>query len=305
MEASSQREIERALDMAKEFNLRAIIAGGEEADLVAARLKAENVPVLATLNFPRRPQASADADPEPLRMLRARVEAPKLAGKLQRAGVKFAFEDGGLSNWSDFLANAGRTVEGGLTQDQAIRALTASPAEILGVSDRLGTIEVGKIANLTVTRGDLFSGRVTEVFIDGVAMEIRAPAATSAASMASGVWQVTVTLDEGEKPVTLTLNQVGDQLRGTMQGSLGSNQLSDGSITTAGEVQFRATVTMGGGTEDARFSGTIDGNVIRGTVSIVGHPPGTFIGTRPGGGGGGRRGTPPPNHDRAVKGDGI
>ena len=108
---SREREIERALDLAKEFDLRPIIAGGEEADQVAARLKAENVPVLLSLNFPRRPQASPDADPEPLRTLRARVEAPKLAAKLQQAGVKFAFEDGGLSTWSDFLGNVARAVE--------------------------------------------------------------------------------------------------------------------------------------------------------------------------------------------------
>ena len=120
--ASSQREIERALDLAKEFNLRPIIAGGEEADRVAARLKAENVPVLLSLNFPRRPQASADADPEPLRVLRARVDAPKLAAKLQQAGVKFAFEDGGLTNWSDFLGNVARSVDNGLSADQAVRA---------------------------------------------------------------------------------------------------------------------------------------------------------------------------------------
>ena len=283
MEAGTQREIERALDLAKEFNLKAIIAGGEEADKVAARLKAENVPVLASLNFPRRPQQSADADPEPLRMLRARVEAPKLAAKLQQAGVKFAFEDGGLSNWSDFLANAGRTVEGGLTADQAVRALTLSAAEILGVSDRLGTIETGKIANLTVTRGDLFTGRVTQVFVDGAPVELRAPTNANAAGMANGAWQITVTLDEGEKPVTLTLTQAGDQLRGTLQGALGSAQIASGSISPAGELSFRATITMDAGTEEARFAGNIEGNVIRGTVQIVGHPQGTFVGSKPGG----------------------
>jgi hypothetical protein len=292
--ASSKREIERALDLAKEFNLRPIIAGGEEADLVAARLKAENVPVLLSLNFPRRPQASPDADPEPLRLLRARVEAPKLAAKLQQAGVKFAFEDGGLTNWTDFLANVGRSVEGGLTADQAVRALTLSPAEILGVSDRLGTIETGKVANLTVARGDLFSGRVTQVFIDGVPMEVHPPATANGGSIASGTWTLTVTLDEGEKPVTLALQQAGDQLRGTIQGSLGSGQISNGSVGAGGEVQFSASVTMASGTEQARFSGTITGNVMRGTVAIVGHPQGTFIGTKPEGGAGtGRRGRPP------------
>ena len=295
--ASSEREIERALDLAKEFNLRAIIAGGEEADRVAARLKAENVPVLLSLNFPRRPQASPDADPEPLRVLRARVEAPKLASKLQQAGVKFAFEDGGLTSWNDFLANVGRSVENGLTADQAIRALTLSPAEILGVSDRLGTIETGKVANLTIARGDLFTGRVTQVFVDGTAMEVH-PQAAGAASVASGTWTLTVTLDEGEKPVTLTLQQAGEQLRGTMQGALGSGQISNGSIGSGGEVQFTASVTMAAGTEEARFTGTITGNVVRGTVAIVGHPQGTFIGTKPDGGGNGRRGRPPQERGR-------
>jgi imidazolonepropionase-like amidohydrolase len=295
MEASSEREIERALDLAKEFNIHAIIAGGEEADKVAARLKAENVPVLISLNFPRRPQASPDADPEPIRVLRARVEAPKLAGKLAQAGVKFAFEDGGMSNWADFLTNAGRTSEGGLSADQTIRALTLSPAEILGVSDRLGTIESGKIANLTITRGDLFTGRVTHVFVDGVPIEVHAPAgANGAASVAGGTWTITVTSDEGEKSVTLALQQVGDQLRGTIQGALGSSQISNGSIGANGELQFTASVTMDAGTEEAKFSGTITGNVVRGTVAVVGHPQGTFVGSRPDAGqGGGRRGRPP------------
>jgi hypothetical protein len=295
MEASSEREIERALDLAKEFNIHAIIAGGEEADKVAARLKAENVPVLISLNFPRRPQASPDADPEPIRVLRARVEAPKLAGKLAQAGVKFAFEDGGMSNWADFLTNAGRTSEGGLSADQTIRALTLSPAEILGVSDRLGTIEAGKIANLTITRGDLFTGRVTQVFVDGIPVEVHAQStANGAASVAGGTWTITVTSDEGEKSVTLALQQVGDQLRGNIQGALGSSQISNGSIGANGELQFTASVTMDAGTEEAKFSGTISGNVVRGTVAVVGHPQGTFVGSRPDAGqGGGRRGRPP------------
>ena len=293
LEASSQREIERALDLAKEFNLRAIIAGGEEADRVAARLKAENVPVLLSVNFPRRPQASPDADPEPLRMLRARVDAPKLAAKLQQAGVRFAFEDGGLTNWPDFLGNVAHSVENGLTAEQAVRALTLSPAEILGVSDRLGTVETGKVANLAIARGDLFTGRVTQVFIDGVPMEVHPPAAAGG-SIASGTWTLTVTLDEGEKPVTLALQQAGDLLRGTIQGSLGSGQISNASIGSSGEVQFTASVTMASGTEEARFTGTINGNVMRGTVAIVGHPQGTFVGSKPdGGAGSGRRGRPP------------
>jgi len=246
--------------------------------------------VLISLNFPRRPQASPDADPEPLRVLRARVDAPKLAAKLQAAGVKFAFEDGRLTTWSDFLANAGRSVDAGLTADQAVHALTAAPAEIFGVSDRLGTIEAGKVANLAAVRGDLFGGRVTQIFVDGTPVEAQAPQTSGAANIAAGTWTVTVTLDEGEQPVTLALQQAGDQLRGNIQGALGSSQISNGSVDAAGAVQFTASVTMVAGTEEAKFSGSIAGNTIRGTVAIVGHPQGTFVGSRPGRGG---RGAPP------------
>jgi imidazolonepropionase-like amidohydrolase len=187
MVANSQREIERALDLAKEFGLRVIIAGGSEAYLVAGRLKAENVPVLLSINFPRRTAAPApDADPEPIRLLRERVEAPKGPGRLAAAGVKFAFQSGGITTWSEFDANVQRAVEGGLTADQAIKALTWQPAELFGVSDRLGSLEVGKIANLTVTKGDLTDKamRINQLFVDGrpIALHPAAPAAGAGGS---------------------------------------------------------------------------------------------------------------------------
>jgi len=178
MLANSEREISRALDLAEEFKLRLVIAGGREADRVADRLAKQKVPVLLSLNLPKRTTAAIpEADPEPLRVLRERVEAQQTAGKLAKAGVRFAFQSGSLTNMSDLLANASRTIENGLSQTDALRAFTIWPAEILGVQNQLGSIEAGKIANLTVVRGDLFdrNGRVTHVFIDGRPFEIKPP----------------------------------------------------------------------------------------------------------------------------------
>ncbi|MFX6281373.1 hypothetical protein ABTF86_20135, partial [Acinetobacter baumannii] len=77
------------------FNLKAIIAGGTEAWKVADRLRQQRVPVLVSLNFPRRTTApTPEADPEPLRVLRARVEAPRNPARLAAAGVQFAFHSG-------------------------------------------------------------------------------------------------------------------------------------------------------------------------------------------------------------------
>ena len=170
MLANSEREITRALDLAKEFKLRALIAGGREADRVADRLAKENVPVLLSLNLPRRTTtAIPEADPEPLRVLRERVEAQQTAAKLAKAGVRFAFESGSLTNMSELMANVAKVIENGLSTTDALRAFTIWPATILGVDNQLGSIESGKIANLTITRGDLFdrNTRVVHVFIDG------------------------------------------------------------------------------------------------------------------------------------------
>ena len=182
MLANSEREISRALDLASEFKLRLIIAGGREADRLTERLVKQNVPVLLSLNLPKRTTAALpEADPEPLRVLRERVEAQQTAGKLAKAGVRFAFESGSMTNISDLLVNAGKVIENGLTANDALRAFTIWPAEILGVQNQLGSIEAGKIANLTVTRGDLFdrNSRVAHVFIDGRPVEIKPAKDTS------------------------------------------------------------------------------------------------------------------------------
>ncbi len=168
--ANSRREIDRAIDLSKEFGFRLIVAGGSEAYLVADRLRAENVPVLLSINFPRRTAApTPDAEPEPTRLLRERVEMPKGPGRLSAAGVKFALQSGGITTWADFSANVKRAVDAGLAPDQAIRALTLLPAEIFGVSDRLGSLEAGKIANLTITRGET----VNQIFVDGRPITLR------------------------------------------------------------------------------------------------------------------------------------
>lgn len=292
MQADRAREIDRALDLAQEFNLQMIINGGLEADRVAARLKAMNVPVLLSLNFPRRTaSASPEADPEPLRVLRERVEAQKTAGRLAAAGVRFAFQSGGMNTMSDFLANAARAVEGGLPHDEAVRALTLRPAEILGVSNQLGSIEVGKIANLTVTRGDLLARdhRVTQVFIDGRQIEVRPAPAPAGGASAAGTWSLTVNLagsgnEKQEFGVTLTLQQQGERLSGSLQGQLGSGTITNGTITGS-DLNFTVPVTLpapASQTTDAIFNGTISGGQMSGNVQVVGRGSGTFTGTRAG-----------------------
>ena len=178
-----------------------------------------------------------------------------------------------------------KAVEVGLTRDQAIRALTLTPAELFGVADRVGSLEPGKIANLTVVRGDVFDpgSRVTQVFVDGRMMTVRPPTGSNAASAASGQWTITATFPEGDRTITLNMRQEGEVLRGSIQGALGSAEISNGSLSRD-SLRFTVPVTLQETSEEATFTGTLTGNVMRGTIQIIGHTPGTFIGTRPEGG---------------------
>ena len=180
-EAGLQREITRALDMAKEFNLSPIITGGTEADLAAAELKRANARVLFSLNYPVRPRTLAPDADEPVRELRLRAHAAKAPGELARAGIPFAFSGAGLVAPGDFVKNVARAVKDGLSEDAALRALTLDAAKIAGAADRIGSLEKGKIANIIVTDGDLFNERtrVRHVFVDGRMVNLDVPDAAA------------------------------------------------------------------------------------------------------------------------------
>ena len=286
MFANTEREISRALDLAAEFKLRLIIAGGRESERLTDRLVKQNVPVLLSLNLPKRTTAAIpEADPEPLRVLRERVAAQQTAGKLAKAGVRFGFQSGSLTNMSDLLANAARTIENGLPATDALRAFTIWPAQILGVENQLGSIEPGKIANLTVMRGDLFdrNSRIAHVFIDGRPVDLRPPErAAPGRNVLSGQWSVALNLGQDERTITLTLQQEGDRLTGSISGPLGAGEISNASTTSTGDVRFTVTLNVEGLTKEATFTGRFENNQIRGSVAIVGSAPGTFTATRSG-----------------------
>jgi imidazolonepropionase-like amidohydrolase len=177
--ANNAIQIVRAVRLADEWKVRVVLYGGQQGYEVAAALATSKIPVLVNLKWPER---AKDGDPDAeqnLRELRFRDRAPGTPAALAKAGVKFALYSGGLDGPNDIFKSVKRATDAGLTPDVALRALTLGAADILGLSDRLGSIAPGKIANLVVTDGDIFNEKtkVKHVFVDGRWFEIHEEAA--------------------------------------------------------------------------------------------------------------------------------
>ena len=160
-----------------------IIYGAREAyrPEAAELLKKANVPVLLSIHWPTPPARTSDSDDsnETLRTLIERDKAPSAPAVLQKAGVKFAFYSDGAESPRDFQRAVKKAIDAGLSREDALRALTLSPAEIYGIADRVGSIEKGKIANIVVTKGEIFDDgtQIVMVFVDGKKYTPEAPPA--------------------------------------------------------------------------------------------------------------------------------
>ncbi len=170
----------RALSLADEFSVNAWFRGSGFEYRILDQVREANRPLVLPLTYPSAPNV---ATPEQalgvsLEALRHWDLAPENPGRLADAGIRFALTADGLSNGTDFLRNLRTAVSRGLPADAALAALTTTPAELLGVQRTHGTVAPGKVANLVVARGDVFSneGQIVDVWIDGRRYEIDAEA---------------------------------------------------------------------------------------------------------------------------------
>ena len=160
--ANSVAQIEAALAFAKEAQLKITIVGGQDAWRMAQQLKQTDTPVIFALPTalpPRRddPYDSQFANP----------------ARLHEAGVRFCIARAGRESEAPHERTlpyeASMATAFGLPREEALKAVTLYPAQILGVADQLGSLEVGKAATLIVTNGDPldFPTNVELAFIDG------------------------------------------------------------------------------------------------------------------------------------------
>lgn len=157
--AELDRDIKAVVKFADDTKTKAIIYGGSEAWKSASLLSQKNIPVIFThiYGLPTREDDAYDS-------------LFDVAGKLQKAGVKFCISTGDNgAEARDLPYQAGITAAFGLSKEDALKSVTLYPAQILGVADKVGSLEAGKMANVVVTNGDILepTTKILHLFING------------------------------------------------------------------------------------------------------------------------------------------
>lgn len=178
-DAADELNALRAGAIAREFGLRFAVLGSGTEFRRLSEITALGAPFILPLQYPEAPNVASvhGAESVSLRDLQTWEQAPTNPRRLKEAGVEFALTSQRLRNRADFHRNLRDAVRHGLTEDDALAAVTTTPARMLGIDRLTGMIAPGMIANLVVMEQGLFAenGKVRDLWIAGRRFEINRP----------------------------------------------------------------------------------------------------------------------------------
>ncbi|HTD93160.1 MAG TPA: amidohydrolase family protein, partial [Chitinophagaceae bacterium] len=192
----------RADRIGDEFGVQYIIKGGGNEYQRIREMKATNATFIVPLNYP---QPQDVEDPNDARFvslsdLKSWEMAPTNAGALEKAGIPFCLTTSDLRSLRDFWTGLRKAMDYGLSEAKAMDALTKTPATLLGIYDKVGSLDAGKLANFLITNGPIFSEKTTILtnWVQGMKYEVKDDPAGIA-----GVYTLTVNTPTGTDNFTL------------------------------------------------------------------------------------------------------
>lgn len=216
LESSDLLATLRIHGLARELGLDVWVVGNGEEYRRLEAIRRSGLTHLLPVDFPEPPAVGEEDDLQVgLEDLRHWDRAPDNPRLLLAAGLTVALTTHRLDQPRDLHARVARAIERGLSREDALAAVTTTPARLLGIADRAGTVEPGKMANLVVVDGDLLVDKpeIREVWIDGRRYKVRDSDPPTVEP--AGAWDLQVETPEGSRiPVTLELSGPATDLGG-------------------------------------------------------------------------------------------
>ena len=293
-------EAHRAMALQKDLGFPIVLAGLKQGWDISDEIKSGNIPVLLSMDLPKEPKvekkkpskqgtASVDDDDESrgekerTALEKRQTEAYKKfcsqAAIFKEAGIPFSFSTMGTSA-KNVRENLRTMIKHGLSEEAALAALTTDAAKMLGLSQVMGTIEKGKIANLVISNKSYFEEKsnVRYVFVDGQLFEYEVKAKKKSGGKADenavakvvGTWEYTANTPGGESGGTIILKNNGGNLSGSItndQADGGERELENIEVD-GNEVTFDITVDAGGQTLSINIEMTVEDDTFEGSMNV-------------------------------------
>ena len=178
-DVNNRLDVLRVHKLGKEFGKSYIIKSGNEAYQRINEIKATGAPLIVPINFPAAYDVEDpyDAMQVTLAQMKHWELAPSNAARLAEAGITFALTASNLEKGTSFMGNLRKAIKNGLSETDALKALTSIPAELIGASEYLGSLESGKYANFLITSGPVFNKdtKIYHNWVKGQLYTIKSP----------------------------------------------------------------------------------------------------------------------------------
>ncbi len=295
-------ETQRIFTLKNDLGFPLIIADVKEGWPIVNKIKSYNSKVFLSLDLPeevkKEEKKDAKKDTTKAESKKAEVKKVKTASDLEKealekrkkdaialytsqalvfnkAGVEFGFSAFSAKT-KDIQPNLRRMIASGLSEDAALSALTVTPAKLLGLSDRMGTVDNGKMANLVVSDKPYFNekAKVRYVFVDGnlYKMEAKEVKKADAKVVAKGNWNYTTETPQGTGSGKIVINENGGAYTGTITSAATGVPTELRNISVDGNtLSFSYDYSMGGSTLKIDVTVKIDGDSFDGTLTAGQH----------------------------------
>ena len=318
-------DLHRVLAVQQELGFPMVLTGLTQSFDAVDKLKSASLPLLLTLELPKEPEDSKEEqspDSTEVALTDAAVELPQIeapdydadfrvssladvvaekenlearreiaykahvgnARLLESEGLTFGFSSGSVKP-GELLGNVRKMIKEGLSEDAALAALTTTPAQILGLTSSMGTVEEGKLGNLVVTKGSIFDekGEIRYVFVDGRKYEIEPPRKSSGGDPdadvnPAGTWSLTISTPDGDIGGTLTIEGSADSWSGSLTVEIQPGAVPVEYIVLSGNELTFSFDAPGVGTVESSL--ILDSESLSGSFDVPGLGVATVSGTR-------------------------